>query len=494
MTTQIPGIIPLGVCLLLFLVAFRLFRGDRIGLALATIMLAGLLLRVSAGSDRFLHAWDERYHALVAKNLIRHPLVPTLYDDPVLPYEYGNWAGNHVWVHKQPLPLWTMAASMRVFGVNEMALRLPSILLSTLAIALTFAIGSRLFSAPVGLVAAFLHAIDGMIIQITAGRAATDHIDLFHLFFVELAVFLALLHARTGKRLITPLIGLAVGLAILCKWLTALIVLPLWFILVRAKDRPAVIAVNTLIIAAACCATFLPWQLYIHAAFPLEARWESAFNVRHITEPLDGHSGSWLFHFRAFSHYGEFIALPIAWFLFAAARNWRDSRFLLPAVWLVVPFAFFTVVKTKMDSYTLFAAPAVFIMAAAFIHALATRPVQAGPRILARAAIVLLIAGPAFHLARALPPSAPLNRGDPWADAQRKLAKAVPDPRAVFFTKRPIEMMFYAAGTAYGGVPTSEQVAELKGKGYTVYVVDTGKVPEELRADPRLTIVNPRDL
>ena len=40
-----------------------------------------------------------------------------------------------------PVALWLMAGSMRVFGVNEIAMRLPSLLLSTGAVLLTFLIG-----------------------------------------------------------------------------------------------------------------------------------------------------------------------------------------------------------------------------------------------------------------------------------------------------------------------------------------------------------------
>ena len=226
-------------------------------------------------------------------------------------------------------------------GVNELSLRLPSILLSTFAIVLTYAIGSMLFSSPVGLVAAFLHAVNGLIIQVTAGRVATDHIDLFHLFFVELSVYFALLHARTGKRLITPLVGLSVGLAILCKWLTALIALPLWFIMARTRDRPPV-----------CCAQCLDYRRRLRRDVPplavlctrhLPAGGEMGelLNIRHITEALDGHGGTWSFYVRGLVHYGEFIALPIVWFLVHTARNWRETRFLMPTVWFVVPFAFF---------------------------------------------------------------------------------------------------------------------------------------------------------
>jgi len=490
MDGQSFGFLASALSLALFLGALFLSRRERHRAAVVLIVSGGLLLRIAAGTDPYLHDWDERYHALVAKNLIDHPLVPTLYDDPVLPYDYRDWASNHVWLHKQPLPLWAMALSMKVFGVNEYAVRLPSILLSTLAIALTAAIGTAFFTPFVGVLAALLHAVNGLVIQATAGRVATDHIDLFHLFFVELAVFLAIRAARGGGRSRAATLGFVIGLAVLCKWLTALIVVPLWLILAVGTRPRKAIALELAIIAGACCATFLPWQAYIHAAFPLEAGWESSYNLRHIVETIEGHGGSWTFHIRVLSHYGVLVALPIAWFLARAARSWREARWALPAVWLVVPFAFFSFVKTKMVCYTMFAAPALFVIPAAFVAATCDRVAPRFRTALA-ALLLLLVAVPLPDLKETLFPTGRQAEQRRWTAALKRLAKSVPDARAVFFNAPPIETMFYTSGTAYRGLPTNDQVDELTARGYRVYVVDAGRIPEAFRRDTRATLVSP---
>jgi|GEM_PF-2475173 len=47
---------------------------------LAAIVILAAALRIwLCSTDSYLHEWDERYHALVAKNLLLHPLKPTLY-------------------------------------------------------------------------------------------------------------------------------------------------------------------------------------------------------------------------------------------------------------------------------------------------------------------------------------------------------------------------------------------------------------------------------
>ncbi len=70
-----------------------------------------LLRLVLAGADPFLHPWDERYHTLVAKLLMDFPFRPMVRLDPILPYDPAVWCCNHVWVLKQPLFFWQMAAS-----------------------------------------------------------------------------------------------------------------------------------------------------------------------------------------------------------------------------------------------------------------------------------------------------------------------------------------------------------------------------------------------
>jgi 4-amino-4-deoxy-L-arabinose transferase len=169
----------------LFWISYRLAGRQRFHAAAWAIALGALLVRGYAGADLALHPWDERYHALVAKNLIAHPLTPTLRVDPILEYDYRNWASNHVWLHKPPLALWMQAASMRVFGVHEWPMRLPSLLFSTGAVLATYALGRLLISPPVGLVAAAFHAVHGFSVDLAAGRRATDHVDTLLLFTVE---------------------------------------------------------------------------------------------------------------------------------------------------------------------------------------------------------------------------------------------------------------------------------------------------------------------
>ena len=117
-------------------VSALLHQRQRHGWALFTLTLGGLCLYLTAAHIYpFLNLWDEQYHALVAKNCMSHPFRPTLYEDAVVPgHDYGNWICADIWLHKQPLFLWQIALSFKLFGVSLFALRLPSVLMCTLLI------------------------------------------------------------------------------------------------------------------------------------------------------------------------------------------------------------------------------------------------------------------------------------------------------------------------------------------------------------------------
>jgi hypothetical protein len=151
----LPGsaLLTVAGALALIGVAYFLAHRQQWRRSILAVGAAALLIRGYASADLALHPWDERYHALVAKNLIQTPLTPRLYPTPLLPYDHRIWTSNYIWTHKPPLALWGQAASMKIFGVHEFALRLPSVLISTAAIVVTFYIGTILVTPGVRLLA-----------------------------------------------------------------------------------------------------------------------------------------------------------------------------------------------------------------------------------------------------------------------------------------------------------------------------------------------------
>lgn len=458
-----------------YLLSIRQFNKNNITPALLLVVLCGLILRIYAAGDLHLHEWDERYHALVAKNLIEHPLHPTLYDVPVLPYDFKNWTHNHTWVHKQPVPLWTMALSMSVFGVHEIGLRLPSILLTTLGIWITFFIARYLTGKKIAFVAAILYSIHGLIIELMAGRAATDHIDVFFLFFIQLSVFFAIRFFQSGKVFFNIMCGLSIGLAILSKWLPALIVLPVWILLALDTQRFArrKMLIHFLMLCSTILLVALPWQLYIFSRFPVEATWESRYNLLHILKGLDDHGRPFYYHFDKLRIlYGEMIYPALLWFFYKSFKKPGNYKRMILTIWILIPLIFFSFAQTKMRAYTIFAAPAVFIITGLFYRYLMIYRKRFRHKWLVIATVILLFGLPVRYTIERTKLFDSTTRNPQWAKELRALNKqtANKDSVIVFNAERPIETMFYSNSTAYFDIPKTQILHNLENNGYTILI------------------------
>ncbi len=359
-----------GIAILLipaigYFFAFNYNKKKEYTIALGLLVVCGFLLRIYTASDNSLHCWDERYHALVAKHLSSHFLLPTLYENPLLPFDYKNWTCNHIWLHKQPLALWLIAVSLRFFGLHPWAVRLPSVILSTFGIKLTYDVARHLYNRNTAFISAFLFSIHGLIIELTAGRTDTDHIDIAFLFFILLGIWSSVnYNIKDGRAVYTLLIGASIGAAVLTKWLPGIIVLPIWFILNYGRFPGRKIFKDLLLISLVAGAIAVPWQVYTLKQFPLEAQWELLFNKMHFFQPLEGHGGNLLFHFDQLRiTYGELIYLPVIWFLYRTIKYSKRHDIAIAALF-AIPYLFYTVAATKMPCYTLFAAPATFMITA----------------------------------------------------------------------------------------------------------------------------------
>lgn len=485
MLNQILGLLAVlcaGFCLYL---AFNSHKKGGLRYAILFIMLAGLALRFYSGADLFLHPWDERYHALVAKNLIRHPLTPTLYDKPILDYDYKDWTSNHIWLHKQPLALWLMALSMKLFGVNEIALRLPSIILSTLAIFFTYYIGAYLFNVKTGLLASLFHAINGGLILIAAGKRATDHIDAILCFFIELGIFLSVIYIKKGKKtVILPLIGIAAGLAILTKWLVGLLIIPIWLALTYRNATYKTITYRLSSLLIVCLATFLPWQCYINHSFPKEAGWENQYNLIHIFEAVEGHTGSIFYYIWSMPEsFGYMAYLPVGWFLLILVRQKRDDKLISIGVWFLLPYIFFSLVATKMGSYVMVSSPAIFLIEAYFWWSLKDSKYNQRYKKACASLLILLLLLPVVQCVKKIRPYKKSDRNPEWARNLRSLKDKIGDKKAVIFTDYPIEAMFYSPYIAYPSPPDTQQSRQLNKKGYETFIIDTDGTTTIFRPD-----------
>ena len=216
------------IVLIVSLVSYNFSKTKRYAVPLlfvATLLLGYFIVNL----DHFLILWDEQYHALVAKNLIDNPLKPCLYRHPILGYDHRIWTNNHVWLHKQPLFLWQMALSIKLFGANELAVRIPSILMHAIIPVLIYRIGTNIKNRDTGYYGALLFAVAYFPLELVAGRYSTDHNDIAFLFYMTASFWAWFEYQRSKKKYWIILIGLFSGGAVLVKWLMGVFIYIVWF-------------------------------------------------------------------------------------------------------------------------------------------------------------------------------------------------------------------------------------------------------------------------
>jgi 4-amino-4-deoxy-L-arabinose transferase-like glycosyltransferase len=478
------------VSVLIFFKSYKYFKSNYIYKSLILIVLGGLILRGWCIAEPFLCDWDERYHALVAKHLIENPLLPLLYKDPLLPFDFRQWTLNHVWLHKQPLALWLIAISIKCFGNVAWAVRLPSLIASCFSIFLTFKLGKFFRNEKVGLLAAFLQAINGFIIEVSVGRESTEHIDTLFFFFIQLSIFWITIYLSKKSFLNLFLIGFWMGCAVLTKWLPALIVLPIFIILTSNTEGPLKTVFNTFLILITSCFIFLPWQFYIFSYFPKEAAWENEVNFQHLTEVLQNHEGAWWWYLDyARKQWNELIIIAFLWFLFVFNKKMDKIKWVALVLWILIPYIIFSMAATKMVSYILFTAPAIFIILSSFWWELKDNPLKIKwlNQLILTAMIVLAVRYCYERMWFFRDNSEPINK-TVW---MKNLNQKIKSEKSVIFNwDNPIEGMFYTPFTFYQNLPTDEQLKDIKTKGYDVYIVRTPSLPSNFLNKPNIQLLD----
>ncbi len=344
--------------------------------------------------------WDEGFHAIVARNLTKHPLKFTLYDQPWLDYDYKNWGGNHIWLHKPPVAMWQICISHFILGINAFALRLPSAISLVLSAWLTFRIASDLFDKRAGLIAAFLQAFNPFLFASVHGYRYSDHIDIALLLWVQVSCWFLLRGIRTGKQRNYILSGVAMGIAYLSKSYLALITfgiaLVVWFV-AWYKERvkkTSIDQVNTEQITetgnhqlnepdmrirfrdvalqlGVGIATVAPWVIYCLIKYPREFLWEHKRVIDHLNTNVENWAASWdrpLFEYMPLFYpffYAALFAFVLCLIVILLIR-WELPELYVLAwdIGVIVPH---TLAETKTPSATMIAVPPLLICMAAVI-------------------------------------------------------------------------------------------------------------------------------
>lgn len=471
----------------LLVLAVLLFLHKRMAAAILLLTAAAFLLRLTfCLTDPFVYDWDEQFHALVARNMTVHPFTPMLYPEPLIPFEIHQWDRNHIWLHKQPLFLWLIALSVKIGGFTPLAVKMPSLLLSTAMVPAVYRIGKLIYTQATGFFAALIVATGFVFVDVITGIINTDHNDVIFSAFVLFGIWAFVEYAAGKRKRMRTWIAVFAACAVLTKWLPGLLVFGgwgLWILLnpEERRSRQAWIDIGFSVLLAALL--ILPWQIYIHYSFPEESAYELRFSALHFTIPIEGHEGPWNYHLLQLRYnFGDLFSVLFAagwlvWLIVAKQRSVALSLFAM----LVVMFVFYTLAATKMPLFTLPVYPLLIMAGAVLIDLLLRRLLNHNVRsYLVALPLILLSTWGVLRLSRLEARHTALaymhfNRAERLHDREQsyRLQKELGNGKwVVFGLETAPAFYFYTGIPAYKLKPEYAQLKEIQQKGWKVAVYD----------------------
>ena len=507
----------LGIALI-FLSIYYYFFLQKQKLSLILLLLGGFSLRMFFGFlEPYFYIWDEQFHALVAKNMANDPLHPMLYKNALFNSDTFSWIGSHTWLHKQPLFLWQMALSIKIFGANAIAARLPSIIMSTIVIWFIYRIGSILLTKRTGYFAAIIFACSHFSLELVAGGYATEHNDIAFMFYVT-ASFWAWFEykiAKTKKRKFTfiVLIGVLSGFAILTKWLVGLLVFSGWgvsllFIKENRKELKNFIHFGLSLFIT--CIVFLPWQIYIITRFPEQSMHEYKMNSSHFFKIIEEHGGDWLFHFNQTNYIFGFSFLLMALFYVVLIRKIKLFDFKISiSVSVILLYVFFTLAKTKMIAFTFVISPFGFLAIGSaletFYNLIIINPQFDWKKKISKSFQVIILITVLIsvfnydethkdHIEKTIDKTSEqykrINNTKLFYELNSKLKK--PDKTILFNTANyeHIQAMYFSnIASAYDGIPSELDINKCVTNGYKVAIIFNENLPDYIINNSEIKII-----
>lgn len=500
--------------------AFITFYWNKKWGVILLVISSALLGYFMAILDPFLNLWDEQQHALVAKNLADNPFKPTLYNRPLLYYDYKLWIANHVWLHKQPLFLWQMALFIKIMGAKVIAVRLPSVILHAALTYLVYRIGKSLKGETVGFVAAIFITVANFPLELIAGRYATDHNDMSFLFYITWTFFCWVEYQRTKDKKWLIWLGVSAGCAVLVKWLMGLLIYVVWFLVITIKQKFKVWQIKQYFIMIKpfliSLLVFLPWQIYSYFAFPKEFSHEMSYSADHFNKVIEGHSGEWDYHLdialEALYFKKSYLLadwMPLLMLALIGVGIWQlknNTYRLFAAITIAFVYVFFSLAATKMLGFTLIAMPVVFVTMSGglvwikelwsqYIKYSFVNHLLLGALILSPSMALLKMDWiSSRHSLEAVGSND--NRHGELLELElcHKLNEMYGDQQVVVFNTNitpvgAVQVMFFTDYIAYGHFPSNEDIEKLIEKGYLPVILDRNDVPEWLFNDSRVEII-----
>jgi 4-amino-4-deoxy-L-arabinose transferase-like glycosyltransferase len=303
---------------------------------------------------------DEGLHAAIAQEmLLRHDFVtPAFLGEPFL--------------DKPIFFFWAEAASLKLFGMNETAVRIPPLLFGFLGACSVALLGAAMFGGRTGWSAGIVYAT--MILPVGVSEVAVHDIALVPC--IALACY-GIWRIANGRPLLpsAALVGASLGVSILTKGLAGAAIAGLFGLAVVVFDRRALprLALAAVIASAIAALVAAPWYIAMERAHAGYLHYY--FVERHVEGYLTStqrHAGrDWWYYIPVVAG-GALPWLPFASAGGGSARRARAIVF----VWFFASFVFLSAGESKLATYALPVFPALAIVIGDTLAASTTRSIR----------------------------------------------------------------------------------------------------------------------
>lgn len=482
-----------------------LFLKEQVKISILFLTCGAFILRFFIiNLDPFLYLWDEQFHALVAKNIMDNPFKTMLYVQPVLPYKFGYWAGDHIWLYKGPVFLWLIAISLKIFGVNEIAVRIPSLIMSTLMVPILFRLGKIIINEKAGYFTAFLFATANYQIEMVSGIIGSDHNDVAFMFFICCSFWAWCEYRKSVKTKWLIAVGIFSGLAVLTKWFAGFLVFFCWLltIFMDKEKRNQFEHYGSLIKSFTISLIIsLSWFIYAFYRFPAEMVAIFVSYTQHFTTVTEAHSGGGYYYLdllpEQYGWFTPFIILPALYFLYKELKGKKELMIFLFSSLLSVHL-FYAIAKYKMPLYVNIVCPVIFLALGNFLLMSINFAKNYIRNYVKVFTFILIFLIGFFNIGIGEIEGHHTGTGL-WVDFRnknihnteifRKIGKEFPNKDLIIFNCKDfnaIPVMFYTGMTAYPDIPDSNTFSNLKKEGYKLAVIDDGKLPAYILKDSRI--------
>lgn len=309
------------------------------------------------------YGWEAAQRAIVIGSEARYAEISRemfASKDWLVPRYYG-----FAHLHKPPVAYWLTAFAYTLFGVNELATRLFVIAAALLGVVLTGAIGALVLGRRAGVVSAMILGSSGLWWMM--GQTLTTDM---YLSIVTALAYWAFFKARLATRPTAYLVlfWACLGLSVLTKMQAGILVIAVpiaaWAVLEGYGCRRLLESLRFWPVGAGVFTlTALPWYLILVLKYPELARYWIGDHVfgRFFVESKFARGGP-VYYFVGVLAVGF---LPwILWLVPAVRQAWRQQKaeVRLIVLWFLIPFAVFSLSRSKLPPYILPLFPALALL------------------------------------------------------------------------------------------------------------------------------------